>query len=270
MPGWAKTLMVGAVTVFFAVMWGLHIRAQFAGTPVGSETMDYSRLLGPDTDEVHRTYDIYLVGSRLGDTETTVVRQEDGTITVENVTKMEAGSGLQGVLGVSAGVNIEFTARVKPLSGVQHFSLVSDELGVMLNGRRGDEGFLVTGRLRGERVNMTVPVNQRQFIGGLLSPMQGMPELGTEAVGKSWKIPLVNPVRGTVQQVQVEVQDRRSVRVNSTRWVIYRLRLSAGGNAWHSWVREDGELLIQGTPFGLTLRQENLPDAVLNAATSEE
>lgn len=266
MPGWAKTLLVGAVTVFFAVMWGLHIRAQFARGPAESDKMDYSRLLGPEKDEVHRTYGIYLVGSRLGETETDVVRQEDGTIKVENVTKLESGSALKQVLGVSAGVTIEFAARVKPLSGIQHFSLISDELGVMLIGRPKDDGLLVTGRLRGERVSMTVPVNQRRFIGGLLSPMQGMPELTADAVGKTWQIPLVNPVQGNVQQVEVKVQDRSVVPVNSAEWVIYRLRLSASGNVWHSWMREDGELLIQGTPFALTLRQEDLPDAVLDAA----
>ena len=269
MPGWGKTVLVVAVSIFFAVMWGLHIRSRYNGADVQGGPMDYSRLLGPDQDEVQRNYGIYFVGTRLGTTETTVTRQKDGTLQVQNLTKLEAGSGVQQVLGVSAAVNIEFTALVKPLSGIQHFSLFSDELGVMLNGRPAEDGFRVTGRLHGDRANMKVPVKQRQFIGGLLSPMSGMPELDAEAVGKSWEIPVVNPLQGSVQKVQVRVQDRRSVSVDSDEWVIYRLRLSTSGKVWHSWVREDGELLIQGTPFALTLRQEDLPEEVLAAARNE-
>lgn len=269
MPAWSKKLGVATVTIFFAVMWGLHIRSQVTLPGGEGGSLDYSRLLGPGQTEVNRSYGIYFFGSRLGATDTHIEEEADGTIRVQNITNLKPGSGIERVLNVSVDVTIEFSARASPLSGIKHFSLFSQELGVMLNGRPSDDGFRVTGRFRGDNVNMTVPVSERRFIGGLLSPMAGLPELSAETVGRTWQITMVNPLEGSVQNVQVKVQHRRSVSVDSEEWAIYRLELSAGGKTWQSWVRENGELLIQGTPFGLTLRQEDLPEAVLEATRTE-
>lgn len=270
MSAWWKRLLVAGITAFFLVMWGFHIRSNMSSLQVQTTKMDYSRLLPEGQDSVTRTYDLYLLGNKLGTTDTTVKRATDGSIDAKNLTRLDTGAGLQQVLGISGELKIEFTAHVKPLSGVTYFTLFSDELEVYLNGRRSEDGFTLLGRIRGSRVDTELPFRQQQFIGGLFSPMGGLPELDEGSVGDTWDFPMINPVSGQVQRVSVEVEGRTTVPVDSEDWQIFRLRLSTGGSNWHSWVRQDGELLIQGTPFGLTLRQRDLPQPVLDAVESGE
>jgi hypothetical protein len=53
----------------------------------------------------------------------------------------------------------------------------------------------------------------------------------------------------------------------------FLIRVKTPGSRWETWVTADGEVLLQGTPVGVTLRRSGVPESVFTAlqeAAAEE
>ncbi len=120
------------------------------------------------------------------------------------------------------------------------------------------------GFVAGERVHTELPFTPGVFLGEVFSPFTSLPDLGRSDVGRTWSVDMVNPLAAGVQHVTVHLAARREVELDGKRTPVYRLDFVTSGSHWQSWVTEDGSVLVQGTPFGLTIRREDLPPDVLD------
>ena len=265
-----KNAIVLAAAAFFAVMWGLVIRQRIAAQQVDMLGAVYDTLLAPGQQRRESTFGIYFMGRRFGGTQAVVARQPDDSIRAESVTEIDVGPAMEPIIGVSGAVKIRFDVIVEPLSGIRHFSLACRELGVRLFGmRRGDE-LSIEGSVRGKTVHTALPFDQRQFLTGMFSPMGGLPELNEEAVGAAWRLHVVNPLLGGVERVTAKVESSMLVPTDSGTMRVFLISLSTSGSRWHTWVNADGEVLVQGTPIGLTLRREDIEPSVMRAILARE
>ena len=108
------------------------------------------------------------------------------------------------------------------------------------------------------------------MLGEAFSPLTSMPELSKSDVGRTWSVEMVNPLAGGMQTVTVRMAAMREVELPGGKTRVFRLDFSTGSNRWASWVQQDGAVLIQGTPFGLTIRRDDLPTAVVQQLEAEQ
>lgn len=258
-----KGVMIALIAAFFALMWGLMMRAHVFGKAVTHTAPDYDRLLAPGEDQRERTMGIYFVGRRFGTSHAVIERHPDGTILIRNKTDLELGESMKDVLGISGALDFSFCARISPLAGLQNLRLTSKKMSLRLLGFPEGEQLRVVGRLGTEEVNMSVPFDRHRAIGDVFSPPAGLPELNAKAVGSTWYCHVLNPVLGRVQRVTGTVDDARVVEMGGRKERVYLLSFRVANSRYEMWVKEDGEVLIQGTPFGLSLRRDDLPRSVL-------
>jgi len=108
-----------------------------------------------------------------------------------------------------------------------------------------------------------VPYDQDRLLGETLSPLAALPELSEDQVGRAWSFNMVNPIAGAVQPVTAQVERSKELRIRGETVRVFELRFNSGSSRWTSWVTEQGEVLMQGTPFGLALQREDLPPSAL-------
>ena len=105
------------------------------------------------------------------------------------------------------------------------------------------------------------------MISEAFSPLTAVPSLDEQQVGGNWSVALLNPVTGDFQDVAVRVARSQNLRIDGESVKAFRLDFQAPVGEWVCWVTGDGQVLVQGTPFGLTLRREDLPPEALRALT---
>jgi len=258
-----KNLMLLGTAAFFAVMWALLLGEHIEQQRSAELTVNYERLLPPGQQRRETDLGIYFMGRRLGKTHTEVKRLEQGTIQVRSRTQIELGKRLEHVIGASGKININFTASFEALSGLRHFALSCEELGVKLRGIRRDGELVLVGSFHEQRIQTTASLEGGRFVTGAFSPVSGFPELDKNAVGKTWQFHVANPVLGRVEKVTAKVESSTMVSLNSELVRVFRISVSGPVSRWESWVTADGEILVQGTPYGLTLRREDIPQSVM-------
>jgi hypothetical protein len=118
-------------------------------------------------------------------------------------------------------------------------------------------------------VRTTLPFDQDRLLGEAFSPLAAMPELAKSRVGGTWKVDMVDPIAGRLQQTTVTILSSKEVELAGQAVTLFELHFAMGRNRWTSWVTEDGEVLVQGTPFGLTLRREDLSAALAEQLGTE-
>lgn len=264
-----KYAAVLAVTAFFAVMWGLLLRSHLTFDRPGGLQPAYDRLLGLDEEKRSTSWGIYFGEMRIGTSEVTISRDESSALSVESKTRIKLGPALRYVVGIVGELDVDFRAAVSPLRGLQYFSAESALLNTTLQGSVQDGVITLFGHVGEERIRSSIPFEADRLMGQVLSPLTALPKLEKRDVGRSWAVDIVNPLAGQIQEVMVSVEDHRQVEIGGDATEVLQLSFTSGSSRWVSWVTEEGDVLIQGTPFGLTLRREDLSAAVLRELTAD-
>ncbi|MHC4480894.1 MAG: hypothetical protein ACYS1C_08000 [Planctomycetota bacterium] len=264
-----KYVLVFGVTAFFAVMWGLLLRAHLPSPAAEPVRPDYGNLLKPGQQERTTRWAIYFGEFRIGDSEMSIERLEDGTISIHTRSEVNLEGAAEFLLGTSGVVDVDFRVNVSPLRGPLFFQVGSEKLKTTLHGRIRAGEILLTGHVSGRKVRTTLPFDQDRLLGEAFSPLAAMPELAKSRVGGTWKVDMVDPIAGRLQQTTVTILSSKEVELAGQAVTLFELHFAMGRNRWTSWVTEDGEVLVQGTPFGLTLRREDLSAALAEQLGTE-
>ncbi len=247
------------VAAFFAVMWGLLLRAHLTVGPSAPLQPFYDNLLGPGETERTSTWGVYFGDRRIGKAQTRVWRDESGMISVRTTTEIQLTAAIRFVLGLTGTLDVEFVARISPLRGLESFDVESKLLNVQVMGTVAGGNMLITGRFGENDLRTNVPYDQDRLLSEVLSPLTALPQLSEDLVGRDWTLDMVNPVVGTVEQVTVTVVGFKDVELAEGLTRVFRLLFATRSTRWVCWVTEEGQVLMQGTPFGLTLQREDIP-----------
>jgi hypothetical protein len=265
----ASYALVMAVTAFFAIAWGLLLREHVdVGTGVAL-TPAFDDLLDPDETERSSAWGIYFGPLPVGRSRVTVAREEGGLISLRSRTSANLGPALRFVTGKVGKLDVDFTATISPLRGLHHFSVQSELLDTSLQGTVNEGEVLVTGHIGPDRIRTRAPFEQNRLLGQVLAPLSALPPPRKRNVGKSWPIEVVNPIAGEIQRVLVRLERYKTVTLDGEGVDVFEHSFTTGTSRWTSWVTADGETLVQGTPFGLTLRREPLPLETLAELSSD-
>jgi len=260
-----RDIFVVGTACFFAVMWGLVLRERLAVPPAPAMKPNYDALLTKDEQRREFTMGIYLGDKRLGTTRTEIERIESGGIGVHNNTRLELGALPKYIAPLASGLEVDFYADISPLQGLRMVRLFSDALGVRLVGTVDEGRLAIRGIVGKQRFETDIPYDEGLLLGEALSPMAGFPDLRHARVGDAWSVHVINPLVGSVQEVRVNLESIREVELHGRKRRVYRLLFHASNRVWLTWITDDGAVLVQGTPFGLTLRRDDLTPEVLAA-----
>jgi len=257
-------LAIGIAT-FFAVMWGslLRERVQLGIGPTA--VPKYEQLLGDDEQSRESTMGLYLGARRIGQTQTKVSRAPSGAIHIHSTTLIGVKDLPAYIFRTVGDIRLDFFAEISPLNGLRHLRVVCPRLDVKLIGQVRDGQLRVRGILGGEAVEVDTPYTSSPFIGEAFTPLSGLPDLSRARVGDNWNLHLVNPIVGTVQIVRVSIEERRTARHGDEETELLRLNFHSGTSVWKAWITQEGDVLVQGTPFGFTLRREDIPPHLAEA-----
>lgn len=262
-------LVLGA-SAFFALMWGLLIREHVVRPGFSQLLPDYSRLLPAGVAERSERWGIFMNDVRIGRSAMHVSREADGTIALTTSATLSLGPALKYVAGIEGPLDVEFRALLSPLRGMRSFHVESEALDVSIQGLVGKDQMMLSGRAGGRRIKTRMPHEPGVGIAEALSPMAAAPALDVRQVGRDWQMSLLNPITGQMQPMTVRVARALDVRYEGETATLFQLAFTSGSNRWTSWVTDKGEVLVQGTPFGLTLRREDIPDGLIEALRNAE
>ncbi len=258
-----RDIFVVGTACFFAVMWGTVLRERLDRPPAPAIRPIYDAILKKDEQRRDFSMGIYIGSKRLGTTTTEVERVESGNIVVHNSTRLELGALPKYIAPLAGGLEVDFFADISPLQGLRLVRLFSDALGMRLIGTVEDKRLVIKGAVGGQRFESEVPYDESLFWGQALAPLAGFPDLKHARVGEAWSVHLINPLVGSVEEVRVDLESIREVELHGNKTRLYRLLFHVSNHVWVTWIAADGDVLVQGTPFGLTLRRDDLTPQVL-------
>jgi len=253
------------VACLFALTWGLLLRERIGMSTGPTVVPKYEELLSEGEDRRDARMGIYLGPQRIGETQTTVERSTFGSFYVRSLTRVEIKDLPAYMFRTVGDVTIEFFADISPLTGLRSIQVTCPRLDVRLIGTVREGQLVMRGVMAGERITKSIPFMGGPFLGEAFTPMAGLPDLKRARKGDRWTMLLVNPIVGSVQAIRVTVEDRRIVGRGADKCTLLRLGFNSGSQVWQSWVTAEGDVMVQGTPLGLTLRREDMPQAVRDA-----
>ncbi|MFP4176526.1 MAG: hypothetical protein ACOCSQ_01465 [Planctomycetota bacterium] len=256
-----RHIVVLGIAAFFAVMWGALLRERLPELFIRRVPPSYDRLLEGEQDEREVVMGFYRGDSRVGEVRSRISRRE-GYVEIENNTQISFGGLLKYFAPDVDSLEARFVAEVSEGSGLQSFSLRSKQLDLMVQGTVRGEELQLTGAMGGQKIDEHLPYDREVFVGDMLSPTTGIADLEQVSPGETWTIRFVNPIAGGVQPVEVQLVASERFEVGEQQMDVYHLAFRAGTGSWSAFVTGGGEVLVQGTPFGLILRREDLSPAM--------
>jgi hypothetical protein len=256
-----RHLFVFGSAAFFAVMWGLLLRSHLPALSQPSVRLDYAKLLKPGEKERSLQWAVWFRGQRIGTCTMKIQRQEPGTFLVCTNTDLSVQPLVATLLGIPATLDIAFRASLSPLRGLQYFNAQCKSLNIQIQGTVIKGQILLTGSMGDETIRQRIPFDESRLLGQTLSPLAGLPELDESSIGATWTVELVNPLTASMQEVTISVSRARKVVLPTGEITAFQLLFTVGNARWWSWVTGEGDVLVQGTPLGLTLRRADLPAA---------
>ncbi len=254
--------LVLVIAAFFALMWGLQLRRHLpAEPPEEGLRAEFTELLPPGQSRRSSRWDIYLSGGRVGSSEVQIRREEAGTFKVNSTSEITIGPAAGWLLGFTGHVDLRFSADISPVTGLRFLQIESEVLDIQLIGSVREGRLTLRGHMGSQDVRTDMPYKAGRFLGDMLSPLTPVRELSEDQIGRSWTVEMINPLAAEVQQVQVTVLRSKEILLSGESTRCFQLLFSTGRNRWTSWVRGNGEVLVQGTPFGFVLRRGDLPPA---------
>ena len=261
----AGIAVLAAASCFCAVMWTVLIRAHSHGPASSSPRLDYAALLAPGEQERSAQWGIYLGPKRIGGSTMRVVRLDDDTISLTTKVHADLGPAARYIAGFEGALEVDFRAAIAPVGGLLSWQLESDALDASVLGVVRNDRMLVRGRVRGRPISTEVPYEPGALVSEAFSALPAVPSLEDLKIGQSWSASVLNPVTGDFQNVTVRITRSQGVHVGGEPVQAFELDFLGPGGHWTSWVTADGQVLVQGTPFGLTLQREDLPPEDLRA-----
>jgi len=267
----ARLIPALAVTAFCAVMWGLLIRVNLRRPSPADPGAAYANLLAPGQDERTAEWGLFLGPQRVGGSTMRVQRNSDGTLALRTVVRVDPGAAGRLAAGLTGTLQVEFRSIISPLRGLLSWQIESEALSTSLLGAVRDGRMMIRGNLQGVPVRSEIPFDPHGLLSEAFSPLTAVPaSLSGQKVGQSWSAAMVNPLTGTLQDVTLRIAAVRRVPFGEQTALAYELAFTGPAGRWTSWVTESGQVLIQGTPFGLTLRREDLTPEALRALTPQD
>lgn len=254
-----RTIGVLAITVFFAVMWGLLLRDNLGQASSPSVPLDYEGLLKPG--QKHRKYlwGVYYGKTRVGQTVSTVHRRKS-VIVVVNRTEVDLGETVKFLTEGPEKLELEFQAQISDYSGIQSVQIECPQLDIELYGVRQQGDMKLRGHIGSQHVDRKIPMKRNAFLGQTLTPIPELSSLQSVGKGKTWTVELFNPIGGNFQNVNVEYRGRSKQSFGGRVVEVHQIEFRTRAQTWMSYVNGEGEILRQGTPYGLTLVRENTRD----------
>jgi len=261
MPKLARYVLVLAIAAFCAATWGLLMREHLIVKHTVNIDANYDGLLDPEQDDRTATWGLYLGQTRVGMATTHYTRQPDGTIWARADTSVSRK--VTQFLGLEDDIELNFTAQVSPLRGLLAFSLACDAVDLLVQGKVEGSQILLNGHLGEEQITETVPYQGRALTGTVFSPMAAAPRLAERNIGDLWMVDLLNPLTALPQSVSIALREKTRITLEDVPETVYKLGFAMGNSSWYAWVRENGEPLVQGTPFPVHLRRTDMPQEPL-------
>jgi len=263
----AETLLTVLTALFFVVMWTLLVKQNVRSAKTEGFPLSYEEMLSPGQERRESVLGIYFGDERLGTTSTVIKRSQTGEIEVDSQTHLDIGHTLPFMPGKGK-VDISFSARISPLSGLMSVQVHSKALNASVLGLRRAQSITLRGHVGNQTVQTRVPYERNAFVGHVFGPLGKLTAIDESMLGNTWTVQIVNPLRASLEQVEVTVADSDTVTWDGQRREIFALDFETPTARWRSWVLDDGEILIQGTPFGISLRREDVPSQVIDQLLS--
>ena len=259
-----RSALVLGVTCFWAAMWGTQLRDHLiiGSAPVAKP--DYGALLRSEETERHETWRIYFSSFNVGKVDVDYRRQGDGSI--RSTARMTVEPRVSVALGFAEGLSLQFTADLSPFSGLRSFEVFvgpHDPEAPCLAALQGEvhgDTIHVTGLIGSQKIDKTLPYAGDSVGVTALSPTTATPSLDGP-LGERWRVGVVDPLSGDISYIEVSVVERKRVAVwrEDRLELVHKLCYIRGSSSWYGWVDDQGQALVQGTPFGVVLRREDLP-----------
>lgn len=201
---------------------------------------------------------VYFRKTRVGRADTIVLRTPgNGLELVSRVTLSLERLRLP-LLGALEEIKTSLVVRVGPDHTLRSFDLsVRQPISATVSGEV-DEGKLklTTHYADGTHSEKSVDYDARSLLCNALSPFTGVRNL---RVGKAWHFWSFNPLNHRMTRVNVTVTGKEMAQLDGEPVDAFVLTAQYGAIQVRSWVTQDGEVLRQDTPFGLSLRREAVP-----------
>ncbi|MCD6416708.1 MAG: hypothetical protein J7M08_08450 [Planctomycetes bacterium] len=259
-----------AITVFFATTWGLLLRQRLPAEQSGSIRADYDQLLPPGQTERSSQWDVLFAGARVGASTLKITRDETGDIEISSDTEIKLPASLGFLLGVAGRIDFHSLARVAPLRGLEYLELKSERFDTLMIGVVKEGKLSLRGHVRGKRTRSSFAYRPGAMLGSMISPLAPLRDFDDKLVGRSWQVEMINPLTGEPEQVTVKARSSCAVQLDSGPATCFNLFFTNGDLQWSSWVTADGQLVMQGTPFGIALRRRGLPQQTLEKLSQLE
>jgi len=259
MGGSIRHTIVLAVAAFFAVMWGLLLRENLFPKEPPRIGPDYESLLPAGEKQRSARWRIMFAGKQIGHSETTVTRSDGDSLRIEANTTVSIPPSMRLVLGASGTFDIAFEADISPLRGLESVEVRSNRLDLNVLGTVRENTLTLTGHSGRRRINATLPYEPHRFMAEAFSPLAGVPRLRRSDLGKEWTVDMLNPITGNVVEVTATPIASIEVSLADGRRRAFKVLFTARNAQWVSWVDDRGRLLVQGTPFGVTVWREGIP-----------
>jgi hypothetical protein len=262
MERFLKYLAVAAITVLFAVMWGVQLREHVVEEYAPSLQPNYDGLLATEEDIRTETWRICFGEIRVGETKVELGRQQDGSIWMDSVTKAEPA--LANLLGLGEGLDLHFRAEISVLTGLRSFSLYCEAAELEMRGAVEGREIVISGLLGDQKISETLSYGGGDITGTVLSPITAAPRFMPE-MGQRWSVRVVDPLTGSVGRIDVTLLEKKEIKLPGGEQPepVYMLGFVMGTSSWYAWVDGKGQALVQGTPLGVELRRGDLSGAVL-------
>ncbi len=256
------------ITAFFAVMWGLLLQnnVDWSSSPEGHP--NYGAIMGQEQQDRKIVWSIYYATSRVGRSITTIQRRKDD-IQIVSRTNLNLGKGVQLLARVPDHLNVMLRADVSTVSGIRSIKIVCDQLDIRLHGVRQGDTLKVRGHVGEQMVENTIQVDQKVFVGQMLAPMSRLSPLSFLQSGQAWTVEIFNPLLGGFQEVNVVYKGKTEHFLQGRAMMAHRVVFRTDKRSWESYLNEEGEILQQGTPYGLKLIREDRADKREDVETEE-
>lgn len=244
---WSKGLPIGIVA-FWIMMMGLQIRKVYFH-PV-DEYMEPEAIGAEDRVPLgERWMGIYFKGAKIGYAHETIQTGDDGYSIREKISmKLSA-------LGHPQRVNMITQCRADKRFNLRsfHFDLSTGSTQMDIEGR-------VEGRKLVLRVNSGAEVSEKAvsfdyipFLANNLRPF--LVQRGLEA-DRRYRVSIFDPSTMSLNKANVTVVGKEKISLGGSELWASRLRLSYRGMGVHIWLDEEGFVLKEESPMGLTLIRE--------------
>ncbi|HOX36585.1 MAG TPA: hypothetical protein PL033_01235 [Candidatus Brocadiia bacterium] len=250
-----------AIVCFWAAMMSLLLRREVFPEKPKIADADYSHMLG-QRDVRHVEMGIYSQSYRIGSLVADTKRIEGGEFEYECEVRFTEFKSVMPRLKMLSNAEIDVFARASAISGLSRFEAElraadMEPFKISAMPRGDDEIWVIIRHGEGQPETVKVPMSSKRVISSGIGPLSQIPKLGRNDVGRQWRMKMISPFTGRADDMVVKVVRRSLAMLGDQEVQAYQLEITVGKMLLKAWVDADGEVLVQETPFLVSLRREN-------------